>query len=177
MPNPPGDFYGKPPQGIPPQGFPPQGTPAQGMPPQGFPPQGMPPQGFPPQGAPQYGGYPPQGAPAGYPGQPQPYGAYLADPAAPFGRDPLTGEPLSDKTAMTAGLLQFFLGAFGVGRFYLGYTTIGAIQLGLTLLGLITSILIVGIFICLGVGVWALVDAVMMFTRSMPDAQGRKLRS
>ncbi|CDO32365.1 TM2 domain-containing protein [Mycolicibacterium vulneris] len=156
IPNQPGDMYAMPPQGVPPQG----------VPPQGMPPQGVPPQGVPPQGVPAY---------AGYPGQP--YGAYPADPSAPFGRDPYTGEPLSDKQAMTAGLLQFFLGAFGVGRFYIGYTNIGAIQLGLTILGILTSWLIVGVFICLGVGIWALVDSVRMFTRSLPDQDGRKLRN
>ncbi|MCV7065130.1 TM2 domain-containing protein [Mycolicibacterium farcinogenes] len=142
-----------------------------------------PPAGYPPQGPPQ--GYPPQAPPPGYPGQPQPgyagqpqaYGAYGADPSAPFGRDPLTGEPLSDKSAITAGLLQFFLGAFGVGRFYIGSTNIGAIQLGLTIVGILTSILFVGLFLVAGVGIWALVDSVMMFTRSVPDKYGRKLRS
>ncbi len=188
MPNQPGDMYGMPPQGVPPQGVPPQGAPPQGMPPQGvpsyggYPPQG-PPAGYPPQGPPP--GYPPQAPPPGYPGQPQPgyagqpqaYGAYGADPSAPFGRDPLTGEPLSDKSAITAGLLQFFLGAFGVGRFYIGSTNIGAIQLGLTIVGILTSILFVGLFLVAGVGIWALVDSVMMFTRSVPDKYGRKLRS
>ncbi|NKZ15310.1 NINE protein [Mycolicibacterium septicum DSM 44393] len=176
MPNPPGDMYGMPPQGMPPQGVPPQGMPPQGVPPQGMPPQGVPPYGgYAPQGPPA--GYSPQGPPPGYPGQPQPYGAYPVDPSAPYGRDPLTGEPLSDKSAITAGLLQFFLGGLGVGRFYIGSTNIGAIQLGLTILGIVTSWLIVGIFICLGVGIWALVDSVMMFTRSIPDQYGRKLRS
>ncbi|MGV0811860.1 TM2 domain-containing protein [Mycolicibacterium boenickei] len=156
--------------------MPPQGIPSYG----GYPPQGPPP-GYPPQGPPQgpptgYPGYPPQGPPPGYQGQ-QPYGAYPADPQAPYGRDPVTGEPLSDKSAITAGLLQFFLGGLGVGRFYIGSTNIGAIQLGLTILGIITSFLIVGIFICIGVGIWALVDAVMMFTRSIPDQYGRKLRN
>ncbi|OCB60152.1 hypothetical protein A5722_02765 [Mycobacterium vulneris] len=161
-----------PPQGVPPQGVPAYGGyPPQGPPP-GYPPQALPP-GYPPQALPP--GYPPQAPPPGYPGQP--YGAYPADPSAPFGRDPYTGEPLSDKQAMTAGLLQFFLGAFGVGRFYIGYTNIGAIQLGLTILGILTSWLFVGVFICLGVGIWALVDSVRMFTRSLPDQDGRKLRN
>ncbi|MEV0673275.1 NINE protein [Mycobacterium sp. NPDC050441] len=160
-PNQPGDMYGVPPQAVPPQFPPPPGAPQFG--------------GYPPQGPPA--GYAPQGFPAGYPGQPQPYGAYPADPSAPFGRDPQTGEPLSDKSAVTAGLLQLFFGGFGVGRFYIGSTNIGAIQLGLTILGILTSILIVGIFIIIGVGIWALVDAVMMFNRSVPDQYGRKLRN
>lgn len=148
-----------------------------GASPQGFPQQGIPPQGPQPYGAQPYGGYPPQGPSYGYQVPPQPYGAYPADPQAPFGRDPATGQPLSDKSAVAAGLLQLFLGGFGVGRFYLGYTTIGAIQLGLTIVGMITSIFFIGLFVLAGVGIWALVDAVMMFTRSLPDQNGRRLRS
>ncbi|MEW2478934.1 NINE protein [Mycobacterium sp. NPDC051198] len=156
-----GDMYGTPPPAVPPQFPPPQGVPQFG--------------GYPTQGPPA--GYPPQGFPAGYPGQQQPYGGYSADPSAPFGRDPQTGEPLSDKSAVTAGLLQLFFGGFGVGRFYIGSTTIGAIQLGLTILGILTAILFVGVFLLAGVGIWALVDAVMMFSRSVPDQYGRKLRN
>lgn len=131
--------------------------------------------GVPPQGFPSYGGYPPP--PSGYPGQPQPYGAHAVDPQAPFGRDPATGQPLSDKSAVVAGLLQLFLGGFGIGRFYIGSTTIGAIQLTLGVLGILTLILIVGFFLLFAVGIWALVDAIMMFSRSIPDRYGRKLRS
>lgn len=139
--------------------------------------QGIPPYGGQPYGGQPYGGHPPQGPSYGYQGPPQRYGAYPADPQAPFGRDPATGQPLSDKSAVAAGLLQLLLGGFGVGRFYLGYTAIGAIQLGLTIVGVVTSILFVGLFFLAGVGIWALVDAVMMFTRSLPDQYGRKLRS
>jgi TM2 domain-containing membrane protein YozV len=70
------------------------------------------------------------------------------------------GRPLSDKSKLVAGLLQFFLGGFGVGRFYLGYTTIGVLQL----------------FTLGGCGFWALIDAVMIITGSVPDAEGRTLR-
>ena len=113
------------------------------------------------------------------PGQPaSPYGNYPgADATAPFGRDPYTGEPLSDKSKVAAGLLQIFLGGFGVGRFYIGDNKTGGIMLGLTILGWITSIFIVGIFIVLGVSLWALIDGIMMLTGSVKDLQGRKLRS
>ncbi|MFW0788997.1 NINE protein [Gordonia sp. CPCC 205333] len=122
-----------------------------------------------PAGSP-YGGQPygQQPAYSGYPG---------ADQMAPFGRDPYTGEPLSDKSKVAAGLLQIFLGGFGVGRFYIGDNKIGGIMLGLTIFGWITSILIVGIFIVIGVGIWALVDGIMMLTGSVKDTQGRKLRN
>src|SRR5689334_14565228 len=76
--------------------------------------------GYPP---PQSGQYPPP--PGQYPpppGQyPPPGGAYppaYMDPAAPYGRHPLTGEPLSEKSKMIAGLLQLLglFGLVGIGR-------------------------------------------------------------
>lgn len=54
------------------------------------------------------------------------------------------------KSRMAAGLLQIFLGGFGVGRFYLGYTGIGVAQLLVTL------------FTC-GVGaIWPFVDGILI---------------
>lgn len=70
------------------------------------------------------------------------------------------GRPLSDKSKLVAGLLQFFLGGFGIGRFYLGYTTIGVFQL-----------LTLG-----GCGVWSLIDGIMIITGKVPDSDGRTLR-
>ncbi|ANY24537.1 TM2 domain-containing protein [Gordonia terrae] len=122
-------------------------------------------------GAPQQYGTPQGGYPAapgyGYGGAP--------DPTAPYGRDPATGEPLSDKSKLVAGLLQIFLGSLGVGRFYIGDNTTGAIQLGLTIIGYITAIFIVGIFIVFGVAVWALIDGIMMLTGNVRDKNGLKL--
>ncbi|HEX4513492.1 MAG TPA: TM2 domain-containing protein, partial [Polyangiaceae bacterium] len=85
----------------------------------GYPP---PPGGYgPPPGG--YGAPPPQQAPQqGYgppPGFQPPPAPGMMQPGAPYGVDPMTGMPLSDKSKMTAGLLQIFLGSFGVGRFYL----------------------------------------------------------
>src|SRR6185295_10278145 len=79
---------------------------------QAYPPPGQ----YPPppwQYPPPPGQYPPP------PGQyPPPYPAAYLDPAAPFGRHPLTGEPLSDKSKVVAGLLQLLglLGLVGIGR-------------------------------------------------------------
>ena len=54
---------------------------------------------------------------------------------------------------MTAGLLQIFLGSFGVGRFYLGYTGIGVAQIAVT-------------WLTCGLGaIWPLIDAIMILTR------------
>ncbi len=143
-------------------GYPPGGGPP------GYPPGGGPP-GYPPgypQAQPQnpYGA--PQGPPMYAPGvAPTPFGApmqsYGMVPAAPFGIDPLTGLPYSDKEKTTAGLLQIFLPS--AGRFYLGHTGVGVAQLLLT-------------FFC-GVGLlWTLIDGIMMLTGSVRDVNGRPLR-
>jgi TM2 domain-containing membrane protein YozV len=121
----------------------------------------------PPPGYPAYPSYP------GYPGYP----GYGVDPQAPFGRDPLTGVPLSDKSATTAGLLQLFLGLFGIGRFYIDSTQIAIAQLCVGLFGLVfTAFCLFGFPVLLGSIVWAVVDAIMMFTGSVKDNYGRKLR-
>lgn len=117
--------------------------------------------GYPQQGAqpPTYG-YPPQGAPGG-PGYQVPPGAYNGDPNAPYGYDPY-GRPYSDKSKVIAGILQITLGGFGVGRFYLGDVGIGLAQL----------------FTCGGLGVWSLIDGILLLTgNDHTDEHGRILRS
>lgn len=126
---------------------------------------------------PAYGSVPAQ--PVGYgftPGYPA-AGFGAADPMAPYGRDPFTGEPLSNKSKVAAGLLQLFLGGFGAGRFYLGYTGIGVAQLMLTIVGWITAFVFIGFLILPVVGIWVLIDAIMMFTGSVRDSNGYKLQS
>lgn len=101
---------------------------------------------------PQYGGYQPP-----YAGGPPQY------PAGFFGVDAY-GRPLSDKSKLVAGLLQLFLGTFGIGRFYLGYTGIGVAQLA------------VSILTC-GIGaIWPFIDGIMILVGKVPDPEGRTLR-
>ena len=122
-----------------------------GQPPYGQPPYGQP--GQPSYGQPAYG-QPAYGQPAyGQPG-------YAVDPAAPYGRDPMTGEPLSDKSKLVAGLLQLFIGSLGIGRFYLGHNGIAIAQL----------------LTCGGCGIWALIDGILILIGHVRDAQGRPLR-
>lgn len=118
----------------------------------------------PPPNQPQPG-YPPP--PGQYPPPPGQYPPAYTDPAAPYGRHPLTGEPLSDKTKLVGGLLQLLglLGLVGIGRIYLGYTGLGIAQL------------VVGLVTCgIGAVIWGIVDAVLIFTDKVRDAQGRPLR-
>lgn len=156
----------------------PPGPPPEGWQPPGYqPPQHPPPP--PPSGYPGYPGYP---QPPGYPpSQPYPgyagYPGYPVAPHAPFGRDRATGVPLSDKSSTTAGLLQLFFGVFGIGRFYIDSTQIAVAQLLLGLVGLVFSLFcFLGFPVLLGSAVWAVVDAIMMFTGSVKDNQGRRLR-
>jgi TM2 domain-containing membrane protein YozV len=122
-------------------------------------------------GYPAPGQYPPPPGQYPPPGQfPPPAGQYPAaymDPAAPYGRHPLTGEPLSEKSKVVAGLLQLLglFGLVGIGRIYLGYTGLGVAQL------------VVGLVTCgIGAIVWGIIDAVLILTDKVRDPEGRPLR-
>jgi TM2 domain-containing membrane protein YozV len=114
-------------------------------------------------------GWPPQ-PPPGYstPYSPYPASGAYPDPSAPYGRHPVTGEALSDRSKPTAALLQLigFFGILGVGRFYLGYNGLGVAQL-------ITGLVTCGVVSI----VWGIVDAILILTDKVPDTQGRPLRS
>lgn len=112
-----------------------------------------------------YGSAPPPGAYPG-PGGVNPYGqpgVPYGQPGAPYGVDPY-GQPLSDKSKITAGLLGLFLGAFGVHRFYLGYNNIAIAQIAVT-------------WLTCGIGaIWPFIDSIMILMGNVPDSDGRKLR-
>jgi TM2 domain-containing membrane protein YozV len=123
------------------------------------PPYGSDPSLPPPVGA--YGAPPP---PPGAYGAPPPYGGYQPPyPGGPFGVDAY-GRPLSDKGKLVAGLLQIFLGSFGVGRFYLGYNGIAIAQIAVT-------------WLTCGIGaIWPFVDGILILIGKVPDSNGRTLR-
>jgi len=80
------------------------------------------------------------------------------------------------KSKLVAALLALFLGTFGIHNFYLGYTTKAVIQLALTIVGYLTMCIIIGFFIVFGVAVWALIEAIFIFTGKInTDAQGNLL--
>lgn len=66
---------------------------------------------------------------------------------------------VSDKKILPAFLLCFFLGIFGAHRFYVG--KIGTAILQIFTLG--------------GLGIWALIDWIMIMVGAFTDKQGNKL--
>lgn len=66
---------------------------------------------------------------------------------------------MSEKKWITALLLSIFLGGLGIDRFYLGYTLLGILKL-------ITG----G-----GLGIWWLIDVILILIGKMTDADGQPL--
>jgi TM2 domain-containing membrane protein YozV len=116
------------------------------------PPPPPPPSGEP---APGYQGYTPPGVPTG---------AYGVSSQAPYGLDPRTGIPYSDKSKIVAGLLQILL-PFGIGRYYIGDTSTGVWMT-------VATVLTCGL-----AHIWVLIDGILMLVRDdTKDAQGYILR-
>ncbi|RHW24549.1 TM2 domain-containing protein [Nocardioides immobilis] len=103
-----------------------------------------------------------------YVAPPAPYGyrpamPYGQVPAAPYGIDPLTGLPWSDKSKVTAGVLQIFL-PIGIGRFYMGQPGLGVAQL------------LVAVFTC-GIGMWwSAIDGIVILSGHPRDGRGLPLK-
>ncbi|MBS9534272.1 TM2 domain-containing protein [Mycobacterium sp. M1] len=109
----------------------------------------------------------------GPPWYPPPSGS-SADPWAPYGRDPVSGEPFSDRSKVSAALLQLigFFGLVGFGRIYLG-------QVGFGIAQMLGCLFIAGATRGIGIGValiWGVIDAVLILTGRVRDAQHRLLR-
>ncbi|OLR91768.1 DUF1707 domain-containing protein [Actinokineospora bangkokensis] len=67
---------------------------------------------------------------------------------------------MSDKSRVTAGVLQILFPTLGIGRFYTGDTGIAIAQL----------------LTCGGFGIWGLVDGIILLANGGTDGHGRRLR-
>ena len=67
---------------------------------------------------------------------------------------------MNDKKMVTACLLCFFLGGLGIHRFYVGKAGTG-----------ILMILTLG-----GLGIWVIIDLVMILTGGFKDSEGKDLQ-
>jgi TM2 domain-containing membrane protein YozV len=108
-------------------------------------------------------------APAAAPAQqtiinmaPPPQAAYAA-PAA-------TG--ISPKSKTAAALLAFFLGSLGIHRFYAGKVGTGIVILLLSIIGYATLTFTVGAFVLAAVGLWVLIDFIMILMGKFKDKNG-----
>ena len=83
--------------------------------------------------------------------------------------------PTPTRPRSPQGLLQIFVGTFGVGRFYTGHTGLAIGQLVACLVG----VWILSWFTC-GISAlvvfWPLIDGIVLLASDSQDAQGRLLR-
>jgi TM2 domain-containing membrane protein YozV len=125
--------------------------------------------------------------PYGPGGQPGPYGRFQQPyppggypyAAAPYGVHPITGEPYSDKSKVTAGLLQLllpFVGVCGVGRLYAGHIAIGIVQLVGMLMGWVLMIVLIGFLIVPAIWLWTVIDGIVLLVGEPRDGLGRLMR-
>jgi hypothetical protein len=96
-----------------------------------------------------------------YPNTPYPTHPGARDLDAPYGREPATGIPYSERYKVIAGVLQLVL-PIGIGRFYTGHTGMAVAQLLLSPIG-------IGLL-------WAWIDGIVMLVGRPLDRDGRPLR-
>jgi TM2 domain-containing membrane protein YozV len=89
-----------------------------------------------------------------------------AAPAAP------AAAGISPKSKTAAALLAFFLGQLGIHRFYAGKVGTGIVMLLLTIIGYATIAFVVGFFVLAAVGIWILVDFIMILMGKFKDKNG-----
>jgi TM2 domain-containing membrane protein YozV len=111
----------------------------------------------------------------------------VAVPASPtpYGVDPLTGRAFSEKSKITAGILQllpgFLLGLGGIGRLYAGQVTLGVVQLVATAVGWVSFwcgfLFILPFFVYFACWLWFVIDGIVLLSGRPTDGNGRLLRA
>jgi TM2 domain-containing membrane protein YozV len=102
---------------------------------------------------------------------------YTAPPAAaPAPQYVAPAAGVSPKSRTVAGLLCFFLGSVGAHRFYTGQIGTAIAQLVLSIVGYITLFFVVGGIFLAAVGVWVLIDLIMILVGKYKDKNGLFLK-
>jgi TM2 domain-containing membrane protein YozV len=120
---------------------------------------------------------PPQYAP---PPQPQ----YAPPPPQQYAPPPQAFAPpfapqntaVSTKSKTTTALLCFFLGWIGIHRFYTGKTGTAIVMIIMLIAGYATYIFIIGGFILGALGLWVIIDFIMILTGKFKDKNGLPLK-
>lgn len=113
------------------------------------------------------------------------YSEAMTEPPYGYGVDPVTGVPFSDKSKITAGLLQLLpgllLGLGGLGRLYAGHVMLGVLQLVATAVGWTSFVcgfaLVLPFFVTFACWAWFVIDGVVLLVGRPVDRSGRVLRS
>jgi len=74
---------------------------------------------------------------------------------------------MAEKSKTVAALLCFFLGSLGIHRFYLGKIGTGILQIVLLVLGSILLVFGIGAFLYGILGLWVLIDFILILTGSL----------
>ena len=82
-------------------------------------------------------------------------------------------EEESSKSRTIALLLCFFLGSLGAHRFYLVKNPTAITMLVLWVIGIATVWILIGIPFLIAVGIWSLIDLILILVGAMKDGEGR----
>jgi hypothetical protein len=113
-----------------------------------------------------------------------PYQPPAAGPS--YGYDPVSGQLLSDKSKIVAGLLQLLPGVFcslgGIGRLYAGHTALGIAQLAASFVAWTAAVCAsftfgLTLIFTVGAWLWFLIDGIVLLAGRPVDGQGRPLRT
>ena len=87
----------------------------------------------------------------------------------------MADQNVSMRSRLVAVLLCGFLGGTGAHRFYAGKSGSGIVTLLLFIMGIVFSFFLVGFVFLVPLGIWALVDFIMIITGSFTDVEGKKI--
>ena len=90
------------------------------------------------------------------------------EPPNPYSQPNYGSQVPGERDYLPAVLFSWLLGWLGVDRFYLGYIGLGIAKL---------VVFIISWFVCgVPIIIWWLIDAILITSWKVPDAQGRPLR-